>query len=302
MPMQRASVCTDGSSSTEPSGQTTSTSLTAAPYCSIRAAASTSSCTSTTWCGWPLRARKLRKCSTAGDCGWPISTGPLWPASISPTRRRIRARTSRSPRSASAMMSARSWPGRTSSVRVSATACTSTSAGRPDSVPTSAVNWPGPWRRIGTTWPRPSRWLIDSAPSSTTNMPWLGPPAAHTVSPRLKSCGVPKRRMRAMSASLSTGNIWWRRLNNSTGAFSAVASAVCSKIFHRTIRLGWTERLSHSHGHLAQSRSSGTNGPTISSSKRRDQPTSGSPMTVALPSAAMPCHSMLRPSAASRKR
>src|SRR3982750_3726609 len=66
MPMQRASSSSLGLTSMLPSGHTTSTSARAAPYCSISAAASTSTPASTTWCGCPLRPRKFCSRSTAG--------------------------------------------------------------------------------------------------------------------------------------------------------------------------------------------------------------------------------------------
>jgi hypothetical protein len=56
--MQRASWFSPGFTSTEPSGQTASTSPAAAPYCSISAAAPASWAMSTTWLGSPLRFRE----------------------------------------------------------------------------------------------------------------------------------------------------------------------------------------------------------------------------------------------------
>ena len=111
----------------------------------------------------------------------------------------------RSPRSASAMISARSWSGGTSSASTSSSAWASTS-GCPPECATSPGNLPRPWLTIGTTWPSPSRWLNVTLPFSRTNMPGAGSPAP-TAARRAISRTLPNRLMRAISASVSTGNI-----------------------------------------------------------------------------------------------
>src|ERR1700730_18447845 len=104
----------------------------------------------------------------------PIKTAPPAPFSIRATRRRMRARMIFSPSSASAMMSLRSPSGGMRRASMSIFARASTSAGRPDSCPISARNWPGPSSTIGTTWPKPSRELTATVPTMSTNMPGLG--------------------------------------------------------------------------------------------------------------------------------
>ena len=84
MPRQRASASSVGLRSTEPSGQTTSTSSAAAPYCSSSAArvgvvGRRRARGADSRCG----AGSSAGAATSGDCGWPISTGPLAPDSIS---------------------------------------------------------------------------------------------------------------------------------------------------------------------------------------------------------------------------
>ena len=143
MPSAVASWVSLGSTSTVPSGVTATASAAAAPYCTSSCAATGSVSAVTTWCGWPLRCRKFCSRSTEAEPDAPMSVAPLAPAWISETRRRISARMMRSPRSASAMISARSCSGTTRMPSTSPTHCASTSAAPPYSVPASARNSPG---------------------------------------------------------------------------------------------------------------------------------------------------------------
>ena len=79
--------------------------------------------------------RKVCRRTTSCESGEPISTGPLAPVSIRPTRRRISARTMRSPSSASATSSRRRSSGSITSASTSPSAWPSTRAGRPDKRP-----------------------------------------------------------------------------------------------------------------------------------------------------------------------
>jgi hypothetical protein len=67
-------------------------------------------------------------------------------------------------------------------------------------------------------------------------MPGLGSPAVTKRAPRGCACCVPNRCICARSASLSTGNIWWRRDKNALGASSAIASHVGRWLSRRQVK------------------------------------------------------------------
>ncbi|MNY13026.1 hypothetical protein D3C86_1461390 [compost metagenome] len=134
----------------------------------------------------------------------------------------------RSPRSASATSSARSRSGGTTSAVESSSATASTSAGLPESWPTSARNWPGPSSVIGKRLPSPSRWMIWSLPVRIRCMPGAGSPMQNSVSPALNDATVPNRRTRSISAGVRVGNIWCLRVSSTENGASSPTTGSCA--------------------------------------------------------------------------
>ena len=134
--MQRASAFSEGLRKIEPSGHSASgNSLGVGAYRSTTRRASGSLAGSSTRCGIPLRLRKLPSRATSGEEAAPISSGPPAPASIRPTRLKIRALMIFSPSTASAISKRRSCSGGINTPRSSPTAVASTNERRPESWP-----------------------------------------------------------------------------------------------------------------------------------------------------------------------
>jgi hypothetical protein len=84
----------------------------------------------------------------------------------------------RSPSSASATSTSRSFGGGITSASTGSSARASTSDGRPESWFSSPMKLPGPCVTIGSSRPSALCWVIATWPSSTTNMPGLTSPVA----------------------------------------------------------------------------------------------------------------------------
>ena len=89
----------------------------------------------------------------------------------------------RSPSSASATSTSRSFAGGMRSASTAFRACASTSDGRLDSWVSSPMNEPGPCVTIASEWPSGLCWLIATSPLRTTNIPGLTSPVVTSRSP-----------------------------------------------------------------------------------------------------------------------
>ncbi|MNE48582.1 hypothetical protein D3C80_1430550 [compost metagenome] len=169
MPRHAAASASVGFLSTVPLGQTISgRSEARIPRRSISALPSPSMAASSTMWGKALRARNPCRRESAALPAVPIRTEPA-PASIRPTRRRMKARMMISPTSADPITKARKWAAsKGMAVQPSDPARAPASVGRPDSWLTSPDNWPAPCVVIGASPERPSWRNTSIDPFSTS--------------------------------------------------------------------------------------------------------------------------------------